>query len=56
MLEAVETAFMCVCVQNVIEWLHCNLSCVEVNAGQLKTETDIQILQAVHYKSWVVIA
>jgi hypothetical protein len=56
MLEAVETAFVCVCVQNFIEWLHCHLSCVEVNVGQLKTETDIQILQAVRHKSWVVIA
>ena len=55
-MEAVETAFMCACVQNFIEWLHCRFPCMEVNAGQQKTETDIKILQGVHYKSWVVIA
>ena len=49
-MEAVGTAFICVCVENFIMLLNCHLSCVEVNVGQLKTETDIKILQAVHHR------
>jgi hypothetical protein len=46
MVEAVETVFICVCIQNFILFLHCQLSCVDVNVGKLKTETDIKIVQA----------